>query len=117
MRILSLVFTLLVVGNTAVTAWGADLTKIDRKIAKEPVYQNKPKYCLIVFGPEAKFRAWLVRDGKVLYVDTKGNGDLTEPGQRKQLDETPGYMDAYGTIVLAIPSEAEPRPSRLGLHK
>ena len=37
----------------------ADLTKIERTIAKEPKYQGKPKYCLLVFGPEAKFRVWL----------------------------------------------------------
>src|SRR5262245_47091454 len=82
MRMLPLISTLLVVGSTAVTACGADLTKIDRTIAKEPVYKSKPKYCLLVFGPEAKTRVWLVQDGDVLYVDRKGNGDLTEPGQK-----------------------------------
>ena len=82
MRILSLISTLLVVGNTAVTAWGADLTKIDRTIAKEPAYTSKPKYCLLVFGPEAKTRVWLVPDGDTLYVDRNGNGDLTEKGER-----------------------------------
>jgi hypothetical protein len=85
MRVLSLISTLLVVGNTAVTAWGADLTKIDRTIAKEPAYQNKPKYCLLVFGPDAKTRVWLVIDGDVLYVDCNGNGDLTEKGERMAL--------------------------------
>jgi len=38
---------------------GADLTKIDRSIKKEPAYQGEPKYCLLVFGPEAKTRIWL----------------------------------------------------------
>jgi hypothetical protein len=60
----------------------ADLTQIERKIAKEPVYQSKPKYCLLVFGPEAKTRVWLVQDGNTLYVDRNGNGDLTEPGEK-----------------------------------
>ena len=82
MRMLPLISTLLVVGSSAVTACGADLTKIDRTIAKEPVYKSKPKYCLLVFGPEAKTRVWLVQDGDVLYVDRKGNGDLTESGQK-----------------------------------
>jgi hypothetical protein len=60
-----------------------DLTKIDRRIAKEPVYQTKqPKYCLLVFGPEARHRVWLVQDGEILYVDRNGNGDLTEPGKK-----------------------------------
>jgi len=81
MRVLSLISILLVVGNTAVTAWGADLTKIDRTIAKEPAYKSKPKYCLLVFGPEAKTRIWLVLDGDRLYVDRNGNGDLTDDGE------------------------------------
>ncbi len=59
-----------------------DLTKIDRTIAKEPAYQSEAvKYCLLVFGPEAKTRVWLVVDGDVLYVDRNGNGDLTEKGE------------------------------------
>jgi hypothetical protein len=76
MRILSLISTLLVVGSTAVTARGADLTKIDRTIAREPAFQSKPAYCLLAFGPAAKTRVWLVLDGDVLYVDRNGNGDL-----------------------------------------
>ncbi len=62
----------------------AHLTKIDRTIAKEPVYKNKPKYCLLVFGPEAKARVWLVLDGEGLYVDRNSNGDLTEEGERSE---------------------------------
>ena len=82
MRMLSLISTLLMVGSTAGTAWAADLTKIDRTIVKEPAYEGKPKYCLLVFGPEAKTRVWLVLDGDVLYVDRNGNGDLTEPKEK-----------------------------------
>src|SRR5256885_1623280 len=60
-----------------------DLTKIDRAIAKEPVYKSKsPRYCLLVFGPEAQTRIWLVLDGDALYVDRNGNGDLTEEAER-----------------------------------
>jgi hypothetical protein len=60
----------------------ADLGRIDRRIVKEPAYQSKPRYCLLVFGPEAKTRVWLVQDGDYLYVDRNGNGDLTEPGEK-----------------------------------
>ena len=63
-------------------ASGADLTKIDRTIDKEPAYKGKPRYCLLVFGPEAKTGVWLVQDSDVLYVDCNGNGDLTEAGKR-----------------------------------
>jgi hypothetical protein len=59
----------------------ADLSKIDRTIKKEPAYKNKPKYCLLVFGPQAEHRVWLVLDGDSLYVDKNGNGDLTEEGE------------------------------------
>src|SRR5262249_61068994 len=75
--------TLLTLLFVAQPALGVDLTKIDRTIAKEPVYQSKtPSYGLLVFGPEAKSRAWIVMDGDSLYVDRNCNGDLTEPGER-----------------------------------
>jgi hypothetical protein len=63
-------------------ALAADLTRIDRTIAKEPKYVGKPNYCLLVFGPEAKHRVWLVQDGGTLYVDRNGDGDLTQPVDR-----------------------------------
>jgi hypothetical protein len=59
----------------------ADLANIERTIAKEPAYKGKPRYGLLVFGPRATFRVWLVIDGDTLYVDRNGNGDLTEPGE------------------------------------
>jgi hypothetical protein len=73
---------LLAIGSAPVAA--SDLSKIDRTIAKEPAYRSKPKYCLLVFGLEAKTRVWLVLDGDTLYVDRNGNGDLTEDGERME---------------------------------
>jgi hypothetical protein len=67
-----------------VPARGVDLTKLERTLTKEPAYKNKPKYCLLVFGLEAKARAWLVIDGNMLYVDRNCDGDLTGAG--KQVD-------------------------------
>lgn len=79
-----------------------DLTKIDRTIAKEPRYGNQPYYALLVFGPEAKKRVWLVVDGETLYVDRNGNGDLTEANKRiqktKKIAVSPGmykWMDSF----------------------
>jgi len=40
-----------------------DLTKIDRTIVKEPKYNHEPYYALIVIGPKAEKRVWLVGDG------------------------------------------------------
>jgi WD40 repeat protein len=69
-------------------AQAQDLAKIERKIAKEPAYQTKtPKYCLLVFGLDAKTRVWLVQDGDTLYVDRNGSGDLT--GDDKQSGPEP----------------------------
>jgi hypothetical protein len=80
---LSLVACLTLVQSVGAT----DLSQIDRSIAKEPLYRTKtPEYCLLVFGPEAKTRVWLVRDGDTLYVDRNGNGDLTEPGAKVAAD-------------------------------
>jgi len=61
---------------------GVDLAKIDRTVGKEPQYKSQPKYCLLVFGPEAQYRVWLVIDGEALYWDLNGNGDLTEEYER-----------------------------------
>ena len=63
------------------------LANIDRTIKKQPRYVNDPKYVLLVFGPEAAFRVWVVIDGDVVYIDRNGNGDLTEADERKELKE------------------------------
>jgi hypothetical protein len=63
-----------------------DLSKIERVITKEPVYAGQPLYALMVFGPEAAIRVWLVVDGETVYLDRNGNGDLTEADERVPLD-------------------------------
>ena len=59
----------------------ADPPKIDRTLGKQPKYAGKPVYALLVFGPNARDRVWLARDGDTLFVDKNGNGDLTDPGE------------------------------------
>jgi hypothetical protein len=76
-------------------ALAADLAQVDRTIRKEPTYQAKPKYCLLVFGPEAKTRIWLVQDGDVLYVDRNGNGDLTEKDKRVEVKAAGPGMPSF----------------------
>lgn len=84
-------------------ARGADLKSVKRTIAREPVYQTKsPRYGLLVFGPEAKFRFWLIRDGENLYVDRNGNGDLTEPGKRVKLPSAVNLTEPDGTTHTAL---------------
>jgi hypothetical protein len=100
-RLLALVSILLVCSQANALV---DLTKIERKIGKEPIYRGKPKYCLLVLGPEAKKRVWLVQDGDTLYVDRNGNGDLTEPGEkvaaqkRKRQDADPLFTFLAGEL-------------------
>jgi hypothetical protein len=82
----------------AVPAWApaADLATIDRTIVKEPAYRSKAvKYCLLVFGPEAKTRVWLVQDGDTLYIDRNGNGDLTEDGEKVAAEKSEGAAEGY----------------------
>jgi hypothetical protein len=64
----------------ASSSWAADLTRIERRIAREPVYQSKPLYCLALLGHDARTRVWMVLDGERLYVDKNCNGDLTDDG-------------------------------------
>ncbi len=74
---MALVLTTLVMA--APSSQAADLDRIDRSIVREPLYRSgEPKYALVVLGPEASTRLWLVADGDRLYVDRNGNGDLTE---------------------------------------
>jgi hypothetical protein len=73
---------LLAAGLVSAPAAATDLSALDRTIRKEPIYNGKPRYCLLVFGPAARERVWLVQDGDKLFVDRNGNGDLTEPGKK-----------------------------------
>jgi len=83
MKTLGMTAALVVLMTAGQPAAGVDLSKIERRIVREPVYETgKPKYCLLVFGPQAKTRVWLVLDGKALYADCTGKGDLTGPGKR-----------------------------------
>ncbi len=79
---------------TSVLAQASDvavLRNIDRHIPKEPKFvAARPLYGLLVFGPAAQKRVWMVLDHSkpntnrydVLYVNMNANGDLTEPTER-----------------------------------
>ncbi len=78
----------------------ANLTQVDRKIGREPAYKSQPKYCLLVFGPEAETRVWLVQDGDTLYVDRNGNGDLTEPADKVSAEKSDGTDEGGYTFKV-----------------
>jgi len=103
MRPRFLAITALLVSAAVAPADPDELRKIDRTIRKEPAYKTKsPTYCLLVLGPEAKTRIWLIRDGGTLYVDRNGNGDLTE-AEDKVAKDKPGPKEGerfrLGTLV------------------
>ncbi len=66
----------------AVPAGAVDYDRIDRSIRAEPTYSGKPEYALLLFGPEARRRVWVVLDGETIYVDRNGDGDLTAADER-----------------------------------
>ncbi len=102
MRTLSAVVTYLFLVGVVAAGETPNLSKIDRKITKEPAYGGKPQYGLLVLGAEAQTRVWMVldqtNDAKVLYVDLNGNGDLTESQERF----------ATGGISFRLPDFKEP---------
>jgi hypothetical protein len=75
-----------------------DYSQFDRKIAREPAYRSKnPRYGLLLFGPKAALRVWLVLDGEELYLDRNGDGDLT--GKDKHM----GNLSQVKDVTLADP--------------
>lgn len=60
-----------------------DYDKTDRSIGKLPKYESaKPEYGLLLFGPQARLKAWLAVDGDAIYFDSNANGDITDDGER-----------------------------------
>jgi hypothetical protein len=103
MKTKDLVMALAWLALSAAPAAAADLTKIDRHLVKEPPYQTKlPKYGLLVFGPEAETRVWVVIDGDVLYLDRDGTGDLTEPAKRVAGKRSGKWLDFQAGPITTV---------------
>jgi hypothetical protein len=67
----------------AAPAPAVDYAKVARTLTREPAYESKaPKYALLLFGPQARVRVWVVLDGNVVYLDRNGDGDLTGKEER-----------------------------------
>jgi len=82
---------ILLSASLAGAADSPDLRGVVRTAPKEPAYAcRQPLYGLLVFGPKAQARVWMVLDRSkpdagpydILYVDLDADGDLTEPGER-----------------------------------
>jgi hypothetical protein len=97
--------------ESALAADPPDLSKIKRRITKEPAYTAKqPLYALYVFGPQAETRVWAVLDKSkpdapkydVLFFDRNADGDLTAAEERIE-----GKVDGDET-TFEIGSFADP---------
>jgi len=80
----------------------ADLSAVDKTIGKEPVYKGKPGYALLVLGPEAKTRVWLVEDGERIYVDRNADGDLTGAAEAIEASKVRVANSSYRDKEYAI---------------
>jgi hypothetical protein len=96
MRTVLLVLVAVLLPAAPVSA--VDYSRIERKIAREPAYRSmRPMYALLLFGPKAAMRVWLVLDGDELYLDRNGDGDLTGK------DEHLGNLSKVKDVTLADP--------------
>ncbi|MFM8986148.1 MAG: hypothetical protein ACKONH_08845 [Planctomycetia bacterium] len=78
------------------TVLAADLATIERRIAAEPAYTEPERgYCLLVFGPRADLRCWLVLDGDVLHADRDCDGTLGEEGERFERVRLPNGFQVF----------------------
>jgi hypothetical protein len=111
-------FQALLAGVTALALAGSagagDVKSVPRSIAKQPTYAGRPGYALLVFGPEANRRVWLVLDGTTLYVDKNGNGDLTEPGEKVSAAGAPSIEENEEIKVTATEFEVGDLPATTG---
>jgi hypothetical protein len=79
----------------------SERTRTECRLVKEPAYQSKePRYCLLVLGPEAAERMWLVLDGNTLFIDRNGNGDITEPDEQVKAES---FTDNGGHFRVDFP--------------
>jgi hypothetical protein len=81
-----------------------DFGKLDRHILKEPVYTcPEPLYGLLVFGPKADKKIWMVLDKTkadsdiydVLYFDRNADGDLTVSDKRLVANGPPSIFSLH----------------------
>ncbi len=105
MRLLRVLSACLFLVSSPPPTAALDLSRIDRTIAKEPAYTSKPKYCLLVFGLEAKSRVWLVLDGDVLYVDRNGNGSLMDKDEQIGADRSNPEWAGFQVGAISTPEQ------------
>src|SRR5690606_1169970 len=95
---------------SAVTAIADDdrsrLEGVKRTVQNEPDYRTVPKYCLLVFGPQAETSVWLVEDGNRLFVDQNANGGLTDDGEPVAAED---HATFRGKLEYRVPTFSPPQ--------
>lgn len=98
--------------TTGLSGDDVDLNGIDRRIGEQPAYvSDQPLYGLVVLGPSAKTRIWMVLDKSsegaekydVLYADLNGDGDLTDPTERVEAS-----TGSFGAMEFRLPDPIDP---------
>ena len=83
MSLSHLLAAVLLVAAGLTSASAADLSTLDRALKDEPKYTTRtPKYCLLVFGPEARTQVWLVHDGDIMHVHSSPDGKAARTWRR-----------------------------------
>jgi hypothetical protein len=85
----------------AAPAAALDFGKIDRRIAREPTYRDKPLYGLALLGPDGTTRVWMALDGERLDVDRNCNGDLTDDGPPAELKDKASDPASFEIIEVS----------------
>lgn len=106
---------------SAPPAQAVDYDAIDRTLEREPDYQSDNlRYALLLFGPDAEVRVWIVVDEETVYLDRNADGDLTADDERfSELDackniEISGPDDKTGYVITSIGEYHSDKPP--GLH-
>jgi hypothetical protein len=88
-----------------------DVVGLDLRSGRPPAYQTSTAgYCLLVFGPAARTRMWLVLDGDSLFVDRSGT---VERYPLQASGSTPGWRECLIGDVCELDGATRHRELRL----
>ncbi len=98
-----------------------DLDRVSRTLDTEPTYNTRsPKYCLLVFGPEARTLVWLVHDGDAMHALASPDG---KSPRRWRQAKGPQYFqigdvweDGGKTTYKGLRFSANPRNPRFSVR-
>lgn len=93
------------------------LAEIERTLVKEPAYNGQPKYCLLILDKGLRAKVWMIEDGQRLFLDSNGNGDLTDDGGPIALGKEPEPSTVLGYAKDLITTPDGGRHTKFVMHK